>query len=188
MSVHGDFLWCDVPGCGNWAVPVAAAEDGWATMDGRPLKLLEIVGGNRHRCDRHPNERGSMVLYMMALVMGVMFFAGLSIDIWRAISAERALGTAVDAAASAGANGIDEAAYRADGTVQLDPARAEALAADNLSLQPDYGEIDGLDITASPTQVTVRAQRTVGLTLTRLFVREDLVVKAESSAQPRRGS
>lgn len=129
-----------------------------------------------------------MVLYLMGLVMGVMFLAGLSIDMWHAISAERALGTAVDSAASAGANGIDEAAYRADGTVQLDPGRAQFLAADNLSQQPDYDQIDGLDITASPGVVTVRAQRTVGLTLTRLFVRTDLVVKAESSAQPRRGS
>lgn len=129
-----------------------------------------------------------MVLYMMALVMGVMFLAGLSIDMWHAISAQRTLGAAVDAAASAGANGIDEAAYRADGTVQLDPGRAQYMAADNLSQQTDYDQIDGLDITASTAQVTVRAQRTVGLTLTRLFVREDLVVKAESSAQPRRGS
>lgn len=137
---------------------------------------------------RRGDETGSMVIYLMGLVMAVMFMAGLSIDMWQAISAQRAVASAVDSAAAAGANGIDEAAYRADGTVQLDPGRAQYLAADSLSQQPDYDKIDGLDITASTTEVTVRAQRTVGLTLSRLFMRTDLVVKAESSAQPRRGS
>jgi len=192
MSVHGDYLWCDEEGCGNWATGPAAEEDGWTFMDGKPVRAMDVVKGQQHRCPHHGllrrDEQGSMVIYMMSLVMGVMFFAGLSIDMWHAVSAQRSLATSVDAAAAAGANGIDEAAYRADGSVRLDPRRAQDLAADSLSQQGDYNQIDGLDISATPTVVTVRAQRTVGLTLTRLFVRSDLVVKAESSAQPRRGS
>ncbi len=187
---------------GNEAERVLDDVRAWRGDDGHVLRC-SALGEGQFCCldDEHhagfvawlrarllQDESGSMVIYMMGLVMAVLFMAGMSIDVWRAISAERALGTAIDSAASAGANGIDEVAYRSSGTIQLDPGKAESMAADGLSQQPEYDKIDALDITATPAAVTVRAQRTVGLTLMRMFVRNDIVVKAESSAQPRRGS
>lgn len=131
------------------------------------------------------DERGSIVLYMLGIVMVVIFLTGLTIDIWRAVAAERALATAVDAAAAAGANGIDEAAYRASGTVQLDPGQAESLAGDTLARQPPYGDMDAVTITATTERVTVTAEMPVPLTLARIFINFDLRVSASADAQPR---
>lgn len=186
MSVHKDFLWCDVEGCRNWALPWAAKEDGWRTLtpDGpRPI-TLDVDPDDRHQCDKHPNERGSVVIYMLGIVMVVIFFAGLSLDIWRAIAAERALATAVDAAAAAGANGIDETAYRNSGAVQLDPGRAQSLASDTLSQQPQYGEMDAVNISATADRVSVTAAMPVQLTLVRIFISYDMRVSATADAQP----
>lgn len=134
------------------------------------------------------DERGSIVIYMLGIVMVVIFLTGLSIDIWRAVAAERALATAVDAAAAAGANGIDEAAYRASGTVQLDPGQAENLAGDALARQPPYGDMDAVTITATTERVTVTAEMPVPLTLARIFINYDLRVSASADAQPRAAS
>lgn len=136
---------------------------------------------------RMSGERGvSMVFWLLSMCMVVLMLAGICIDMWRLVAAERALATAVDAAAAAGANGLDEDAYRADGTVQLDPARAEALAADALNAQPEAATITAADISATTERVTVLAETTVGLTLTRLFLSDDLVVHAAAAARPER--
>lgn len=137
---------------------------------------------------RAHGEAGTILPWMLGLLMVVMLLAGLSIDMWRAIGAERALSTAADAAAAAGANGIDEAAYRRDGTVQLDPARARDLAAQSLDAQPEATMISGARIDANTGRVSVRVEATVAFTLTRLFLPGGVTVSAVSDAAPRRRS
>lgn len=134
------------------------------------------------------DERGSMTLWVIGLTAVALALSGMCIDGWRMIATERSLATAVDAAAAAGANGIDEAAYRSSGVVRLDPARAEALAADTLSQQPGYAAMDGVDIAASADAVTVRASTTVQFTLTRILLTGGQQVSATADAQPRRSS
>lgn len=125
-----------------------------------------------------------MIFWVMGLWFVVLLFVGLCFDGWRAVASERGLATAVDAAAVAGADGLDEGALRSSGTVQLDPARAEQLAADSLAAQPEAAKIDSSSINATTSRVTVRASATINLTLTRLFVSGDLTVSAESTARP----
>lgn len=132
------------------------------------------------------DESGSILLWMLGLMMVVLLFAGLVIDIWRAVATDRALSTAADAAASAGANGLDEAAYRRDGTLQLDPARAHDLAVDNLSAQPESANLSSADISATTARVTVRIQRTVPFTLVKVFLPGGLTVTATAEAEPQR--
>lgn len=122
---------------------------------------------SRHGAD----ERGAAVtVYMVGVAMVIFLLGGLAIDLWRAVAAERALATAVDAAAAAGANGVDEAEYRASGTVQLDPGRAQSLAADVLSQQPPYGDFDTFSVSATTAVITVSAEMPIPLTLTRIFL------------------
>lgn len=127
-----------------------------------------------------------MTLWVIGLTAVALALSGMCIDGWRMIGAERSLATAVDAAAAAGANGIDEAAYRSSGVVRLDPGRAEALAADTLSRQPGFAAMDDIDITATTTTVTVRAATTVEFTLTRILVSGGHQVSATGDARPRR--
>lgn len=132
------------------------------------------------------NERGSMTIWMMIMSTIILVLVGMSLDLFRAVAAERSLATAVDSAATAGANGIDEAYYRSTDTVQLDPGRAESLAADNLGVQPYADTLTDVTISATTQEVTVRATMPVALTLLR-FIRPDGVqVSAESHARPLR--
>lgn len=74
-------------------------------------------------------ERGSVTIWGIGLI-GVLFgFAGLAVDTWRVFAERQALAGLADSAAIAGANGIDQAAFRSDGVVVLDPTEAAALAA-----------------------------------------------------------
>ena len=95
-----------------------------------------VVDGERvgaHRRLPQPvrrDERGTMTLWVLGLCIAVLFLGGLSLDLWRVIAVRRSLVAMADAGATAGANGLDQAALR-DGVLRLDPvvARADADAA-----------------------------------------------------------
>ncbi len=72
---------------------------------------------------RQRDERGTVTLWVLGLCICVLFLAGLSLDLWRAVAVRRELSAMADAAATAGANGLDEPALRA-GTLRLDPTRS----------------------------------------------------------------
>lgn len=106
-------------------------------------------------------ERGTVMPWMLASALFVLAFVGMSLDLARIVAADRQTSTAVDAAAAAGASGIDEAAYRADGTVRLDPPRARALVLDNLAANPDAARLEDIDIVVTADTVTVSATEPV---------------------------
>lgn len=167
----------------------------WCPIHGDCTCAAAKPGEPRHlndpTCILHrptPDESGSVVIFLMGILMVVILLSGLCLDIWRAVAAERSLAAAVDSAAAAGANGIDEPAYRSSGAVQLDPVRAEALAGDNLSSQDNFPGMEGVTISATAARVTVTASMTIQLTLTRIFLRGDLPISATADAQPRRTS
>ncbi len=110
---------------------------------------------------RERGEQGTVLPWMLACALMVMGFVGLSMDLWRMVAADRQVSTAVDAAAAAGASGIDEAAYRADGTVRLDPGRARDLAMENLAANPDAGRLANINIAVGNDTITVLATQTV---------------------------
>lgn len=138
------------------------------------------------RGDRN-DDGGFTVLWVLGLCVIVLFIGGISLDSWRGISERRALSAAAHAAASAGANGIDEDLYRQTGDLRLDPDRAEAIAYDNLARQLDTRSLTGVDVVASPERITVTIAGTVDLTLLRLLAPdgEPLTITVTADANPR---
>jgi hypothetical protein len=110
---------------------------------------------------------------------------GLALDLGRSFSERRALGAAADAAALAGAGALDEARYRADGTVVLDPALAETRARDSLAGQLDRSRLRSFTVRADESSVTVIVEGEVELTLLRLVrAGRPFVVRVSSTARP----
>lgn len=130
------------------------------------------------------DERGSLTLWLLGLSVTLLFLGGISLDLWRAFSERRALAGIADAAAVAGAGGIDEAHYRRTGEVRLDAPRAEALASANLAAQTDTRALVGSRIEADPQLITVTTQGRVELTLLRVLLPPqglDITVTARSA-------
>ena len=129
-----------------------------------------------------------MVIWTMGLAVVLFAVIYLVTDAWRLIAADRALSAAVDAAAAAGALGIDEAAYRAGAMVSLDPGQAESLARQALAEQPDADLFVDVTISATPDRITVAADRNVQLLLLRFIGESGRLVHAEGESTPRRSS
>lgn len=73
-------------------------------------------------------EEGRVTAFVLALLIGLLALAGLSLDGGLALAGKVRAGGHAESAARAGAQALDLAAYRADGTLRLDPARARDLA------------------------------------------------------------
>jgi Flp pilus assembly protein TadG len=100
------------------------------------------------------DERGTVTLWVLGLCIALLVLAGFALDLWRAVAARRELSARADAAATAGANGLDLAALRA-GRVRLDPARARAFALASLDDDPYARAVDRVDIVVSDERITV---------------------------------
>ncbi len=127
-------------------------------------------------------DQGRITAFVIPLMAALMAFGGLALDGGLALAAKvRALGEAQEAA-RAGAQALDLAAYRADGTVRLDPAQASRLAQDYLS---DAGA-DGT-VTATEDTVTVTITTDQDTHLLHLLGIHELTVTAEGTARPQPG-
>lgn len=130
------------------------------------------------------DERGSVTLWVLGLLMPTLLLGGLAFDLWRGFSERRALVGIADAAAVAGANGVDTDYFYDTDRVQLDPDLAEQLARDNLAAQLDDRALDDWEVEATTESVTVRIRGSVGLTLLKLFYDETWDIEADSTARP----
>lgn len=133
-------------------------------------------------------ERASITLWMLGLACALLPLGGLALDLGRAYSERRALAAAADAAALAGAGALDVDAYRADGSVLLDPDLAEVRARRSLAEQLDRASFVAARVQADSSAVTVEVEGRVDLTLLRL-VRgsEPFVVRVSATARPHLG-
>lgn len=133
------------------------------------------------------DERGFISIWMLGLGIVVLFLGGLSLDLWRAYSVRRTVAEMVDAAADAGASGLDEASFRQPGQpVRLDPARAEALARDALAADRASAGLESAEVSAAPQRVTVRASALVHLSLLRVLMADHpLRVVVTGHGEPR---
>ncbi len=135
------------------------------------------------------SERGQITLFGLGIVVMLLAIGGFALDLWRVLDERRSLAELADAAAAAGANGIDHQHYRDHGVVELDPVVAEAFARDNLAGQvAPAALIEPPLIVATDGTVTVTVQGRVELTLLGVFTSGggiDLEVVAV--AGPRRG-
>lgn len=144
---------------------------------------------------RHAEEEGMVVLWLLGIGISILMLGGLSVDLWRVFSDRRALVGVADAAAFAGASGLDLDAFRSGSGIRLDPAAANDLAYASLRSQADT---PGLDLASAPpvvtvapdgSSVTVRLRGRVELTLLRLMApgRDAIDVEVTSTAEPRLG-
>ncbi len=132
-------------------------------------------------------EAGTVTLWMLGLCVAVLFLGGIALDLWRAFSERRALVGAVDGAAVAAASALDEAAFRADGSVRLDPDRASAVACRYLRTHVDPPlACGGIQVASDAVEVT--ASQEVALTLLRVLLPAErpLLVEVTALAEPRR--
>ena len=125
-------------------------------------------------------ERGTATLWVLGLCIALMFLGGLSLDFWRALAVRRELSARADAAATAGANGLDEERLRA-GIITLDPSRARALARQEL-----VGvALDDAQIGIASDSVTVTLRDHVDFSLLGVFMPgEKFVVEVQARAAP----
>lgn len=133
-------------------------------------------------------EHGTITLWVLGMCLMMLFIGGISFDLWRAFSERRAVAGMADAAAVAGASGVDADHFRATGEVRLAPELSEALAWDNLKRQANYPSLAGANVAATTSEVTVEAKERVHFTLLRIFLSgaEPFTVTATATAEPRR--
>ena len=125
-------------------------------------------------------ERGTATLWVLGLCIALMFLSGLSLDFWRALAVRREMSARADAAATAGANGLDEAQLRA-GVIALDPSRAHSLAEQELATS----SLDDADIEVATDSVTVTLRDHVEFSLLGIFMPgEKFVIEVQARAAP----
>jgi len=138
---------------------------------------------------RRADERGdAMVLWCLLLALMLLPLGGLSVDLWHGIAVQRALQSAAEDAATAGASGISVSQYRDNGCLVLDPGVAVPLAQANLSSQTDLGALAGADISVAPggQSISVTLREDVHLTLLSLVEGDKpLVVTASATSAPK---
>ncbi|SRR6266498_5251625 len=134
-------------------------------------------------------ERGSITVWLLGLAVLVLFVGGLSLDLWRAFGARQLLANAADAAAIAGATGIDTARFRDTGQLILDPSMAVQRAGDSLAHQESLPLTapPGVEVTPDPPQVVVVLTGQVRLTLLRVLLpnQPPLTIRVRAASVPR---
>jgi Flp pilus assembly protein TadG len=142
-------------------------------------------GSRRRRLE----ERGdAMVFWCLLLALMLLPLGGLSVALWHGIAVQRALQSAAEDAATAGASGISVSQYRDSGCLVLDPDVAVPLAQANLDAQTDLGPLAGADISVTPggQSISVILREDVRLTLLSLVEGDKpLVVTASATSAPR---
>ena len=132
----------------------------------------------------HRRDRGSITLWCLGLCILILSIGAVTIDVWRTFSARRALASTADAAAQAGANGIDVDHFRATGIIQLDPDRAEQLANVTIAHQQDTPGIIRTQAVATTERITVVVEGRVNLGLLGLFADEPFEIRVTAVGTP----
>ncbi len=131
------------------------------------------------------DERGTITIWVLGLTVAVLFLGGIGLDLWRAVAVRRELSAMADAAATAGANGLDEPALRG-GRLQLDDARARALVANELAQYTEASKVDRAQVTATATSVAVTLREDVRFSLLSIFMGGGhFTTQVTATAEPR---
>jgi Putative Flp pilus-assembly TadE/G-like len=131
------------------------------------------------------DEHGMITLWVLGLTISIMFLGGLGLDLWRAIAVRREVSVMADAAATAGANGLDEPALRG-GALQLDEDRVRPLVAAELAQYPAASRLVDEQVTIAGVGVTVTLRENVHFSLLGIFMGGGhFTVQASATAEPR---
>ncbi len=136
-------------------------------------------------------ERGSVSIWVLTWSLLVLGIAGFGLDLWRGVGVRRALMEQAEAAAAAGANGVDTDVFRTTGDVVIDPALADLLARQTLAAQGEDDLVDTVLVSVDPVtqEVTVELTGEIDFTLLRYFSAggDPLDIGVRASAAPRIG-
>ncbi|MCE7011724.1 pilus assembly protein TadG-related protein [Kibdelosporangium philippinense] len=128
------------------------------------------------------DQDGRVTAFVVIIVTAILLFAGLVLDGGLALAAKvRALGEAQEAA-RAGAQEIDLAAYRAEGTLRLVPHQASAAARNYLAAAGHTGIVSVAGNTVNVTVMVSQSTQLLGLVGI-----GSITVTATGQAQPQRG-
>jgi len=128
------------------------------------------------------DEDGRVTAFVVIITLAALLFAGLVLDGGLALAAKvRAMGEAQEAA-RAGAQEIDLAAYRADGTLRLVPQQASAAAHSYLAAAGHTGTVSVAGNTVNVTVSINQPTQLLGLVSI-----GSITVTATGQAQPQRG-
>ena len=173
----------------SWQAPPPPFSVLWLSSGNSERAKKRRGGSARPRSMRRPRpDGGFLTIWMLGLCLLLLVLGGVSLDLWRAFSQRQALAGLADAAALAGASGIDRAAARR-GVIRLDPAEATSLANRSIEGQADRGSLVSSNVTVSQdgSEVTVSADGRVLLTLLRLVSGQGpIAVHVSSTALARR--
>lgn len=135
------------------------------------------------------SEAGFLTIWLLGLCLLLLFVGGVSADLWHVFAERQALAGIADAAALAGASGIDPNEARA-GVILLDPARATALAEASVAAQPDAGSLvsSSVGVSVAGSEIMVSMRGTSSLFLLRLLGAGPLVFHVTASAVARSAS
>ncbi|WP_414944882.1 hypothetical protein [Amycolatopsis sp. cmx-11-32] len=123
-----------------------------------------------------------MTAFVLALLIGLLALAGLSLDGGLALASKVRAGGQAESAARAGAQALDLATYRATGTVRIDPVRARDLAQQYLA---SIGATGTVQVAGDVVTVEVTAAyRTQLLSLVGI---NDIHTHGRGAAHPQRG-
>lgn len=127
-------------------------------------------------------DQGRISAFVVTVLMAILALAGLTLDGGLALADKVRANDQAEAAARAGAQALDLAAYRVTGTVRLLPTQAAAAARAYLARAGQTGTVT---VTGDTVTVTVTAtHRTQLLTLVGIPA---LTVHGTGSAHPVRG-
>ncbi|MEM8926070.1 MAG: hypothetical protein AAGD35_21400 [Actinomycetota bacterium] len=137
-------------------------------------------------------ERGTVSLWVLYWSMAVLFISGFGLDLWRGVGTRRSLMEQAEAAAAAGANGVDTDVFRTTGDVVIDPDLADVIVRQTLASQSEADLVETVAVTVDPAtqEVTVALTAQVEFTLIRVFLSDEapLEVGVSASAAPRIGA
>jgi Flp pilus assembly protein TadG len=117
-------------------------------------------------------EKGFFTIWTLGVCVMLLAMGGVSLDLWRGFTERRELAAITDSAAIAGASQLDLAAFKVDGTVQLDPVLAQQAAADYLQTQGAAANITFTSpplITVTGNEINITAGTRIELTLMKIF-------------------
>jgi hypothetical protein len=141
------------------------------------------AGLRRRRWRRlRADEDGRVTAFVVIVITAVLAFGGLVLDGGLALAAKvRAIGEAQEAA-RAGAQEIDLAAYRANGTLRLEPQQASVAARAYLAAAGHSGTVS---IAGNTVKVTITISQSTQLL--GLIGIGSITVTGAGQAEPRRG-
>lgn len=144
------------------------------------------------RAIRQSGECGSVTVFGLGMLILILAVGAISIDMWRVVAARHELRQLADAAATAGADAIDVAAYRSTGVLVLDPEAAPRAARSVLGDPATWdftvaGAAEDRDGDGRTDEMVVALSREVEFALLGMVTGQNSVrVRVESIASPRR--